>query len=131
MYSLKAVEAACGPKLARYVENKARGGAAGQKGTRYEDLFALLKIGEAAQNAFAKDQAFSVTWNVSFRSQAICFVDDLLVYRSATRTANHSGEESGEGRLGKRREISLLGLPKPVEAREIPKHSDHGYPCSK
>jgi hypothetical protein len=89
MYSLKAVEAACGPKLARYVQNKARGGAAGQKGTRYEDLFALLKIGEAAQNAFAKNQAFSASWNVSFRSQAICFVDDLLVYRSATRTANH------------------------------------------
>jgi hypothetical protein len=28
MYSLKVVEAACGPKLAQYVKNKAKGGAA-------------------------------------------------------------------------------------------------------
>jgi hypothetical protein len=89
MYSLKEVEVACGPNLARYVQNKARGGAAGQKGTRYEDRFALLKIGEAAQAAFAGNGSFSASWNVSFRSQAFCFVDDLVVYRSATRTAHH------------------------------------------
>jgi hypothetical protein len=89
MYSLQEVSAACGPNLAKYVQNKARGGAAGQKGTRYEDRFALLKIGEAAQAAFARIGSFSASWNVSFRSQAFCFVDDLVVYRSATRTAHH------------------------------------------
>jgi len=89
MYSLQEVAAACGPNLARYVQNKARGGAAGQKGTRYEDRFALLKIGEAAQAAFDRNGSFSARWNVSFRSQAFCFVDDLVVYRSATRTAHH------------------------------------------
>jgi hypothetical protein len=89
MYSPQEVSAACGPNLAQYVQNKARGGAAGQKGTRYEDRFALLKIGEAAQAAFARNGSFSASWNVSFRSQAFCFVDDLVVYRSATRTAHH------------------------------------------
>jgi hypothetical protein len=89
MYSRQEVAAACGPSLVRYVERKARGGAAGQKGTRYEDRFALLKIGEAAQAAFARNGSFSVSWNVSFRSQAFCFVDDLVVYRRAAREANH------------------------------------------
>ena len=89
MYSPQEVATVCGPKLAKYVQNRARGGAAGQKGTRYEDRFALLKIGEAAQHAFAKNGSFSASWNVSFRSQAFCFVDDLVVYRSATRTAHH------------------------------------------
>jgi hypothetical protein len=89
MYSLQEVAAVCGPNLAQYVQKKGRGGAAGQKGTRYEDRFALLKIGEAAQAAFAGNGSFSASWNVSFRSQAFCFVDDLVVYRSATRTAHH------------------------------------------
>ena len=89
MYSPKVVEAACGPKLAQYIKNKAKGGAAGQKGTRYEDRFALLKIGEAAERAFAGTGSFSSSWNISFRAQAPCFVDDLVVYRSAIRTADH------------------------------------------
>lgn len=89
MYSPQQVAAACGPRLAQYVQNKARGGSAGQKGTRYEDRFALLKIGEAARAAFTGNDRFSPRWNVSFRSQAFCFVDDFVVYRSATRTAHH------------------------------------------
>lgn len=89
MYSLKTVEAVCGLKLANYVKDKAKGGAAGQKGTRYEDRFALLKMGEAAERAFSPNGSFSPAWNVSFRSQALCFVDDLVVYRGATRTAEH------------------------------------------
>jgi hypothetical protein len=89
MYSLKDVKAACGPKLAQYVKNRATGGASGQKGTRYEDRFALLKIGEAAKDAFAKTGSFSSRRNVSFHAQVFCFVDDLIVYQSATQTANH------------------------------------------
>lgn len=89
IYQLKHVRKACGPKLVRYVENKTRGGAAGQKGIRYEDKFALLKIGEAARFAFAKDGSFAEERNVTFQGQAPCFVDDLVIFERRPRSANH------------------------------------------
>jgi hypothetical protein len=89
IYQLKHVREACGPLLARYVQSKTRGGAAGQKGTRYEDKFALLKIGEAARSAFAEDGFFAEGRNVTFQGQAPCFVDDLVIFERRSKTANH------------------------------------------
>jgi hypothetical protein len=89
IYQLKHVRDACSPKLTRYVQNKTRGGTAGQKGIRYEDKFALLKIGEAAQSAFAKDGFFAEGRNVTFQGQAPCFVDDLVIFERRSKTANH------------------------------------------
>jgi hypothetical protein len=89
IYQLKHVRQACGPKLVRYVQNKTRGGAAGQKGIRYEDKFALLKIGEAAESAFAKDGFFAEGRNVTFQGQAPCFVDDLVIFERRSKKVNH------------------------------------------
>lgn len=89
IYQLHHVTAACGPRLAKYVKSKTRGGAAGQKGTRYEDKFALLKIGEAANRAFAKYGVFSNRCNVTFQGQAPCFVDDLVVFGHHPKSADH------------------------------------------
>jgi hypothetical protein len=69
MYKLEHISAACGPKLVAYVRNKTTGGTAGQKGTRYEDRLAVLKIGEAAKSAFSRNGKFSATWNVTFQGE--------------------------------------------------------------
>jgi hypothetical protein len=101
MYSLNVVAVACGPKLARYVKNKNKGGTAGQKGTRYEDRFALLKICEAAKQAFAAGNGtFSPSWNVSFLSQAFCFVDDLVIIESPLRPQIITKQRTRETPIG-------------------------------
>lgn len=89
MYKLEYVRAAFGPKLVEYVKHKSMGGVAGQKGSRYEDRFTLLKIGEAAGIAFSRNGVFSDRENVTFQSQAVCFVDDLVIFQSRTKTVSH------------------------------------------
>ena len=89
MYVLEQVRTLFGETTAKYVANKARGGAAGQKGTRYEDRFALMKIGEAAKLAFDGDGDFAKERDTDFYSQVPCFVDDLIVAFRGSETAEH------------------------------------------
>lgn len=89
LFNIADVQSAFGPKLVAYVKKKTTGGAAGQKGSRYEDRLAILKIGQAAETAFSRNGAFSESRNVSFQSQAPCFVDDILIFHRHSRTAHH------------------------------------------
>src|SRR5947209_2352705 len=90
MYSIEHVAAACGASSAKYVTNKARGGRSGQKGTRYEDRFAVFKIAHSAQLAFENGNgSFAPSSNVTLYGQLPCFVDDLVIFRKTGRRVEH------------------------------------------
>ncbi|MEB3230816.1 MAG: hypothetical protein VKJ64_07395 [Leptolyngbyaceae bacterium] len=56
-----------------YLQNKTRGGDSGQKGTRYEDYFAVYKLTQLAQ------AILETGLTAAFRSQILAFVDDLII----------------------------------------------------
>ena len=60
-------------KTLTYLQRKNRGGTSGQKGTRYEDYFAIYQI---AQLAPAVLEAKAVIYCLS---QILAFVDDLIL----------------------------------------------------
>lgn len=90
MYSPLAIEKACGKSALTYARNKARGGAAGQKGTRYEDHFAIFKVAEEAARVFNEGNGrFEAGSDISVFSQILCFVDDLVLRQGRKRSVAH------------------------------------------
>ena len=68
------VTATFGEEALTYLKNKHRGGVSGEKGTRYEDIFAVV---QAAEHAYRLNMACGA---VSLEAQVpLYFIDDLVV----------------------------------------------------
>ena len=68
------VETLFGSKALTYFKNKQKGGSANQNGSRYEDLFSIMKLATLFRLLVAdKNQ------NLEIHAQAEGFVDDLLI----------------------------------------------------
>lgn len=63
-----------GAETLHYLQKKHRGGVSGSKGVRYEDVFAVVQIAQAAREFGRRCEAVRVEAQVPLR-----FVDDLLV----------------------------------------------------
>lgn len=72
----------------KYLQNKNRGGSSGQKGTRYEDYFAVYKLAQLARRIIAFDS------NVQFSSQLLAFVDDLIIEINAAQIQHYQLKNS-------------------------------------
>ena len=73
MYTSQDIERCFNAATRQYLENKNRGGSSGQKGTRYEDYFAVYKIAQLAP------QILETGLVVYFTGQILAFVDDLII----------------------------------------------------
>jgi hypothetical protein len=73
MYQLEDLECYYDAATLQYLKNKNMGGASGQKGTRYEDYFAVYKLAELTP-AILEDGLV-----VKFSRQVLAFVDDLII----------------------------------------------------
>lgn len=77
MYSSEEIQEHFGNATLRYLQNKNQGGNSGQKGTRYEDYFAVYKLAQLAQDIIEAEL------NVQFSSQLLAFVDDLIIQHNS------------------------------------------------
>ena len=73
MYTPEDIQYQFGATTLAYLQNKNRGGNSGQKGTRYEDYFAIYKLTQLAQAILESEL------KVSLSSQILAFVDDLII----------------------------------------------------
>lgn len=73
MYTPQDIERCFNAATRQYLENKNRGGSSGQKGTRYEDYFAVYKLAQLAPQILETGLA------VYFTGQILAFVDDLII----------------------------------------------------
>ena len=76
-YDRAAVERLCGSEAANYAVRKQSGGRAGQKGWRFEVVYAAYRLALEAQGALVSEAAGR---DVFFQDQAGGFVDDLAVF---------------------------------------------------
>jgi len=80
MFEEKTVLSACGKIALEYLENKHRGGISGQKGTRYEDYYAVFRLAEHAGPSYSIEGGLGGNETMQFISQVRkCFVDDLVI----------------------------------------------------
>lgn len=70
----KQIIACLGAEVARYAQNKVRGGSNGRKGTRYEDFYGAYKVAEEAVSHLNG----STEWP-TIEDQVYAFVDDLVL----------------------------------------------------
>lgn len=73
MYKSKDIQQQFGDAVFTYLKRKNRGGDSSQKGTRYEDYFAIYKLAQLAPAIMESGLT------VDFRSQILAFVDDLII----------------------------------------------------
>lgn len=73
MYTPEEIQHQFDAATLKYLRNKNRGGSSGQKGTRYEDYFAVYKLAQLARRIIAFDS------KINFSSQQLAFVDDLII----------------------------------------------------
>lgn len=73
MYTSEDIERCFDAATRQYLQNKNRGGSSGQKGTRYEDYFAIYKLAQLAPHILETGLV------VYFTGQILAFVDDLII----------------------------------------------------
>ena len=73
MHTPETIQECFNTKTLKYLQRKRRGGSSGQKGTRYEDYFAVYKLAQLAQATLEAGLA------AHFSSQVLAFVDDLII----------------------------------------------------
>lgn len=88
MFDDETIRLACGPVGLEYLGNKHRGGVSGQKGTRYEDYYAVYRFAEFAGESYTEAGGLNGNESLEFLSQVKCFVDDLVI-----RGGRLSGEQ--------------------------------------
>jgi|tagenome__1003787_1003787.scaffolds.fasta_scaffold20810566_3 hypothetical protein len=80
MFDDETVQSACGQVALEYLKNKHLGGISGQKGTRYEDYYAVFRLAEYAGAAYSTGGGLDGSETTRFMSQVEkCFVDDLVI----------------------------------------------------
>jgi len=67
------IEELFGGDVATYVGNKHRGGVNGQKGTRYEDFYAVLRVAELSSKYIEQNMDYEI------EGQSLAFVDDIVI----------------------------------------------------
>jgi hypothetical protein len=75
MFTIEQVESLFGQETRKYLQNKNRGGINGEKGSTYENYYALYQVAVLAQDLIEFGQ------NAMICSQDLAFVDDLVVDR--------------------------------------------------
>jgi hypothetical protein len=73
MYTPEDITTCFDGETLKYLQNKHRGGTNGQKGTRYEDYFAIYQLALLAPKTLEEGQ------EIHLLSQVLSFVDDLIV----------------------------------------------------
>src|SRR4051812_21865889 len=80
MFDDETVQSACGQAALEYLKSKHQGGVNGQKGTRYEDYYAVFRLAEHAAAAYSTGNGLGGSESMRFMSQVKrCFVDDLVI----------------------------------------------------
>jgi hypothetical protein len=80
MFDDETVQSACGQDALEYLRNKHRGGINGQKGTRYEDYYAVFRLAGYTGRAYSTGGGLGASETTRFISQVErCFVDDLVI----------------------------------------------------
>jgi hypothetical protein len=75
MFTAEQIESLFGQPAIEYLQNKNRGGINGEKGSTYENFYALYQVAVLAQEAIELDR------DATLYGQAFAFVDDLMVDR--------------------------------------------------
>ncbi len=75
-------------KALQYLQNKNRGGTSGQKGTRYEDLFAVYQLATLGMAVLEGQQ------EIYLFSQVLAFVDDLIIDCNTTALRHYQLKNS-------------------------------------
>jgi hypothetical protein len=78
-----------GVKEAKRVHQRHTGGTAGQKGTRFEDYFAVYKLAEHLGRSYDPSGKFRDPKKIHVHNQVYAFVDDVAVEFQASRTIEH------------------------------------------
>lgn len=69
----------------KYFKNKQKGGAANQRGSRYEDFFSVMKLAESFLFLMSND----IEQDIEICTQAEAFVDDLLISDKLHKSQHH------------------------------------------
>jgi hypothetical protein len=73
MYTPEEIRRLFGEEVLSYLSNKNRGGVNNERGNTYENFFAVYQLALCAQEAIEADK------EIHFFSQALTFVDDLII----------------------------------------------------
>ena len=73
MYKPEDIQQQFDAAISTHLQRKNRGGDSGQKGTRYEDYFAVYKLAQLAPVIMESE------FTIDFLSQILAFVDDLII----------------------------------------------------
>ncbi len=88
MYTPEEIQHQFDAATLKYLQNKNRGGSSGQKGTRYEDYFAVYKLTQLARGIIEFGS------RVHFSSQLLAFVDDLVIDINGERRQHYQLKNS-------------------------------------
>ena len=83
MYTTNQIRELFGNEVLKYLQDKNRGGISGEKGSTYENFYAIYQIALLAQEVIETNR------EINFSSQIFVFVDDLIIDRKGNTPLQH------------------------------------------